>query len=176
VTSLKLGRCAGVADPVSLPTDTAGAAAPLARPFSVVTIRLRILGWHKRRRGTAGDGAVRYGRHRSEWFAEELSAAVAVACRQVVPALWAFGAGGRGDRLEDCLLRLERAGGIGSCPVEKRELDQRVRPDVADMLDGGVPSVGSCLAPGGGGGVDGLLGPRRTARPAVPLARPAPGG
>jgi hypothetical protein len=121
VTSLKLGRCAGVADPVSLPTDTAGAAAPLARPFSVVTIRLRILGWHKRRRGTAGDGAVRYGRHRSEWFAEELSAAVAVACRQVVPALWAFGAGGRGDRLEDCLLRLERAG--GSVPARSRSVN-----------------------------------------------------
>jgi hypothetical protein len=54
------------------------------------------MGWHKRRRGTAGGGAVRSSRHRSEWFAEELSAAVAVARRPVVPALWAFGAGGQG--------------------------------------------------------------------------------
>jgi hypothetical protein len=65
----------------------------------------------------------------------------------VVPALCAFAAGGRGDRLEDCLLRLERAGGIGSCPVEKRELDQRVRLDVADRLDGVSSQSAAALRP-----------------------------
>jgi hypothetical protein len=72
---------------------------------------------------------------------------VAVARRQAVPVLWAFGAGGRGDRLEDCLLRLERAGGIGSCLVEKRELDQRVRLDIADMLDGVSNQSAAALRP-----------------------------
>jgi hypothetical protein len=61
--------------------------------------------------------------------------------------LWAFGAGGRGDRPEDCLLRLERAGGIGFCPVEKRELDQRVRPGVADRLDGVSNQSAAALRP-----------------------------
>ena len=51
------------------------------------------------------------------------------------------------DRLEDCLLRLERAGGIGSCPVAKRELDQRVRLDVADMLDGVSNQSAAALRP-----------------------------
>ena len=76
-----------------------------------------------------------------------LSAAVAVARRQAAPVLWAFGAGGRGDRPEDCLVRLERAGGIGFCPAEKRELDQRVRPGVADMLDGVSNQSAAALRP-----------------------------
>jgi hypothetical protein len=35
----------------------------------------------------------------------------------------------------------------GSCPVEKRELDQRVRLDVADMLDGVSNQSAAALRP-----------------------------
>jgi hypothetical protein len=54
--------------------------------------------------------------------------------------------------------RWSRAGGIGSRRAGKRELDQQVRPGVADMLDGHVQPACSGLAPGGGSGVDGPLG------------------
>ena len=44
-------------------------------------------------------------------------------------------------------MRLERAGGIGFCPAEKRELDQRVRPGVADRLDGVSNQSAAALRP-----------------------------
>ena len=122
MTSLKAGRCAGVADPVKPAGGHRTGGGPAGRALFGSHNQTTNHGLAQEaarnswRRGGQARPAPRW--VMSPW---RLSAAVAVARRPVVPALWAFGAGGRGIgwRIAFC----GWSGPAGSVPARSRSVN-----------------------------------------------------
>src|ERR1700730_14286282 len=61
--------------------------------------------------------------------------------RVEAPSLRPFRLDGLSDRLQGCFLPLEQASGVDPGSVKERELDQQMRADLTDMLNGRIQPV-----------------------------------